>query len=86
VGLDLEEEGLSGLDNLVNFRGTPIHRVVELVRRGGSVRRGSKELRARGAGSIEALQEVMSCYLQIPDFGLEQVIEYHLLPGDGEDG
>jgi glutamate formiminotransferase len=29
---------------------------------------------------LEALQEVASYYLQIPDFEARQVIEYHLLP------
>jgi glutamate formiminotransferase len=38
-----------------------------------------------GLVPIEALQEVVGYYLQISDFGVEQVIEYHLLPGDGED-
>jgi glutamate formiminotransferase len=88
MGLELEEEGVVQVSmNLVNYRGTPIHRAVELVKtEAARCGVGVRNCELVGLVPIEALQEVVSYYLQIPDFGVEQVIEYHLLPGDGEDG
>jgi glutamate formiminotransferase len=88
MGLELEEEGVVQVSmNLVNYRGTPIHRAVELVKaEAARYGVGVRNCELVGLVPIEALQEVVSYYLQIPDFGVEQVIEYHLLPGDGEDG
>lgn len=82
MGLRLEHEGIVQVSmNLVDYRGTPIHRALELVRaeaaRYGVSVRGCELV---GMVPLEALQEVASYYLQIPDFELRQVIEYHLLP------
>ena len=67
--------------NLVDYRRTPIHRAVELVR-AEAARYGVlvTECELVGMVPIEALEEVVSYYLQIPDFDVKQVIEYHLLP------
>ncbi len=87
MGLALEDEGIVQVSmNLVDYRKTPIHRALELGkvearRYGVSVR--SCEL--VGMVPIEALEEVVGYYLQIPGFGSRQVIEYHLLPDDGEE-
>jgi glutamate formiminotransferase / 5-formyltetrahydrofolate cyclo-ligase len=88
MGLELGEEGVVQVSmNLVNYRGTPIHRAVELVKaEAARYGVGVRNCELVGLVPIEALQEVVSYYLQIPAFGVEQVIEYHLLPGDGEDG
>jgi glutamate formiminotransferase len=86
MGLDLEEEGVVQVSmNLVNYQGTPIHRAVELVK-AEAARYGVRVRNCELVGlvPIEALQEVVSYYLQIPEFGVEQVIEYHLLPGEDE--
>jgi glutamate formiminotransferase len=82
MGLSLEDEGIVQVSmNLVNYKGTPIHRALELVkveaaRYGVSVR----ECELVGMVPLEALQEVASYYLQIPGLDMRQVIEYHLLP------
>lgn len=85
MGLALEEEGLVQVSmNLVDYRQTPIHRALELVRveaaRYGVTVKGCELV---GMVPIEALAEVVGYYLQIRDFGVDQVIEYHLLPEDG---
>ena len=83
MGLELEEEGVVQVSmNLVNYRGTPIHRAVELVKaEAARYGVGVRNCELVGLVPIEALEEVVSYYLQIPEFGVEQVIEYHLLPG-----
>jgi glutamate formiminotransferase / 5-formyltetrahydrofolate cyclo-ligase len=84
MGLDLEEEGVVQVSmNLVNYLGTPIHRAVELVKaEAARYGVGVRNCELVGLVPIEALQDVVSYYLQIPEFGVEQVIEYHLLPGE----
>lgn len=82
MGLGLEDKGIVQVSmNLVNYQKTPIHRAVELIkaeaaRYGVSV----KECELVGMVPIEALEEVVSYYLQIPGFNARQIIEYHLLP------
>jgi glutamate formiminotransferase len=84
MGLGLERDGIVQVSmNLVDYRRTPIHRALELVkveaaRYGVSV----KECELVGMVPLEALQEVASYYLQIPGFDAKQVIEYHLLPDE----
>lgn len=82
MGLTLEDKGIVQVSmNLVNFQKTPIHRAVELVR-AEAARYGVlvKECELIGMVPIEALEEVVSYYLQIPGFNAKQIIEYHLLP------
>ncbi|MGE5273317.1 MAG: glutamate formimidoyltransferase [Verrucomicrobiota bacterium] len=84
MGLTLEEEGLVQVSmNLVDYRQTPIHRALELVR-AEAARFGVpvKECELVGMVPIHALEEVVGYYLQVRDFGVNQVIEYHLLPED----
>ena len=87
MGLEVADKGLVQVSmNLVNYRGTPIHRAVELVKaEAARYGVGVRNCELVGLVPIEALQDAVSYYLQIPDFGVEQVIEYHLLPGDDED-
>ena len=82
MGLSLEDRGTVQVSmNLVNYQRTPIHRAVELIR-AEAARYGVlvKECELVGLVPIEALEEVVSYYLQIPGFNAKQVIEYHLLP------
>ena len=85
MGLALEEEGIVQVSmNLVDYRQTPIHRALELVK--AEAARFGVHVKASelvGMVPIEALEEVVGYYLQIRDFGVDQVIEYHLLPEDG---
>ena len=87
MGLEVAGTGLVQVSmNLVDYRGTPIHRALELVRIEAS-RYGVavKECELVGLIPLEALAGVASFYLQIPGFDAAKVIEYHLLPDDGEE-
>ena len=82
MGLSLEDRGIVQVSmNLVNYRQTPIPRAVELVK-AEAARYGVPVIECELVGMvpIEALEEVVSYYLQIPGFNAKQVIEYHLLP------
>jgi glutamate formiminotransferase len=82
MGLQLEETGVVQVSmTLVNYQRTPIHRVLELVK-AEAARYGVtvKECELVGMVPVEALEEVVSYYLQIPRFNTKQIIEYHLLP------
>ncbi len=86
MGLSLEQEGIVQVSmNLVDYRGTPVHRALELIR-AEAARYGVsvKECELVGMVPLEALQEVVSYYLQLPAFDVRQVIEYHLLPDGTE--
>ncbi len=82
MGLRTEEPGVVQIAmTLENYQRTPIHRALELIRaeaaRFGVAVKGCS---FNGMVPIEALEEVVSYYLQIPDFNSRQIIEYHLLP------
>jgi glutamate formiminotransferase len=82
MGLTLEDKGIVQVSmNLVNYQKTPVHRAVELIK-AEAARYGVpvKECELIGMVPIEALEEVVSYYLQIPGFNAKQIIEYHLLP------
>jgi len=82
MGLSLEDRGIVQVSmNLVDYQRAPIHRALELIR-AEAARYGVlvKECELVGMVPIEALAEVVSYYLQIPDFDAKQVIEYRLLP------
>ncbi len=82
IGLRVEDKGITQVSmNLMNYHKTPIHRAVELVkieaaRYGVSV----KGCDLVGMIPIEALEEVVSYYLQIPGFTSKQIIEYYIPP------
>ena len=84
MGLEVADRGLVQVSmNLVDYRRTPIHRVLELVRSeaaryGVSVR----ECELVGMAPLEALTEAVGYYLQIPGFDSEKVIEHYLLDED----
>ncbi len=82
MGLRLEGQGIVQVSmNLVNYQKTPIHRAVELIR-AEAARYGVlvKECELIGMVPIEAVEEVVSYYLQLPDFSAKKIIEYHLIP------
>jgi glutamate formiminotransferase / 5-formyltetrahydrofolate cyclo-ligase len=82
MGLRTEEPGVVQIAmTLANYQRTPIHRALELIRT-EAARYG---ISVKGCGfngmvPIEALEEVVSYYLQVPGFHSRQIIEYHLLP------
>lgn len=81
MGLGLEGQGQVQVSmNLVNYRETPIHRVVETVRseaaRHGVAVTGCELI---GLAPLEAFEETIRHYLQIHDFSTDQIIETHLL-------
>lgn len=82
IGLQLESPGLVQVSmNLLNYHKTPIHRALELVK-SEAARYGVlvKDCELVGMVPIEALEEVVSYYLQIPGFKSQQVIEWHVPP------
>jgi len=82
MGVVLEDKAMVQVSmNLVNFRETPIHRVVETIRF-EAARYGVSiaECELIGLAPMAALEEVIRFYLQIPDFSVDQIIESHLLP------
>jgi len=85
MGLEVADTGLVQVSmNLVDYRGTPVHRALELVkieaaRYGVAV----KECELVGMVPLEALDEIVRYYLQVPGFDASRVIEYHLLADDG---
>jgi glutamate formiminotransferase len=86
MGIDVAEKGLTQVSmNLVDYRRTPIHRAVELVRV-EAARYGVpiRECELVGLMPLEAMADVFGFYLQVPGLSPEKVIEYHLLPGDQE--
>jgi len=84
MGVDVAEEGVVQVSmNLVDYRRTPIHRAVELVRR-EAARYGVavRECELVGLVPLEAVGDTFAYYLQIPGFVDTKVIERHLLPDE----
>jgi len=82
MGFALEEKKMVQVSmNLVNYRETPIHRVLETVRseaaRYGVAVAGTELI---GPVPLDALEEVVRFYLQTHDFTTGQVVETALLP------
>jgi glutamate formiminotransferase / 5-formyltetrahydrofolate cyclo-ligase len=81
MGLEVADGGLVQVSmNLVDYRRTPIHRALELVR-SEAARYGVpvRECELVGMVPLEALAEAAGYYLQIPGLESEKVIEQHLL-------
>ncbi len=86
MGLEVADRGLVQVSmNLVDYRRTPIHRALELVR-SEAARYGVPVLECElvGMAPLEALVDAAGWYLQVPGLDSAKVIEYHLLPE--EDG
>jgi glutamate formiminotransferase len=82
MGVDVADKGVVQVSmNLVDYRRTPIHRAVELVR-SEAARYGVaiRECELVGLAPLEAVVDAAGYYLQIPGFADPKVIEYHLLP------
>ena len=86
MGLAVSDRGLVQVSmNLVDYRSTPIHRALELVRV-EAARYGVAvtECELVGMVPLEALSDAAGYYLQIPGLDAAKVIEYHLLPDEEE--
>jgi glutamate formiminotransferase/formiminotetrahydrofolate cyclodeaminase len=80
LGLYIEERGLVQVSmNLTDFRRTPVHRVVEMIRREAG-RYGVDVLSSEIVGLIprQALLDAAEYYLQIENFSPQMVLESHL--------
>lgn len=80
LGLYIEERGLVQVSmNLTDFRRTPVHRVVEMIRR-EAARYGVNVVSSEIVGLIprQALLEAAEYYLQIENFSPRMVLESHL--------
>jgi glutamate formiminotransferase/formiminotetrahydrofolate cyclodeaminase len=73
--------------NLVNYRGTPIHRVVELIR-SEAARYGVSVTESEVVGLVpqDALLDAAEHYLQLNAFRREQVLEQKLAAGSSDEG
>lgn len=81
MGLALKDQGQVQVSmNMVNYRETPIHRVVETIRfeaaRHGVPITGCELI---GLAPLAAFEETIRHYLQIHGFTADQIIETHLL-------
>lgn len=81
MGVALADRGQVQVSmNLVDYRLTPIHRVVETIRseaaRHGVVVVGCELI---GLAPLDAFEEVLRHYLQLHEFTTDQIIETHLL-------
>ena len=81
MGLALEDKGEVQVSmNMVDYRATPIHRVVETIRfeaaRHGVLITGCELI---GLAPLAAFEETIRHYLQIHDFSIDQIIETHLV-------
>jgi glutamate formiminotransferase len=81
MGLALEDKGQVQVSmNLVNYRETPIHRVVETIRDEAS-RHGVEVTGCElvGLAPLGAFEASLQHYLQMHEFTVDQIIETHLL-------
>jgi glutamate formiminotransferase len=81
MGVALEDRGQVQVSmNLVDYRQTPIHRVVETIR-SEAARHGVAVVGCEliGLAPLEAFEEVVRHYLQLHEFTTDQIIETHLL-------
>jgi len=81
MGLEVADTGLVQVSmNLVDYRRTPIHRALELVR-AEAARYGVPVRRCELVGMVplEALVDAAGYYLQVPGLDCADVIEHHLL-------
>jgi glutamate formiminotransferase len=77
MGFKIKERGITQVSmNLVNYKGSPIHRVQEAIRR-EAARYGVPVVGAEVVGLVpmEALVEVAKWYLQLEDFDDDQILE-----------
>ncbi len=80
LGLFIEQRGLVQVSmNLTDYRRTPVHRVVEQIRREAQ-RYGISVISSELVGLIprQALLDAAGYYLQIEDFKPEKILESHL--------
>lgn len=81
MGFEIKERGIVQVSmNMVNYRGTPLFRVFETVKR-EAARYGINVMGSEIVGLVpmEALTDVVDFYLRLEKFDMEQVIEKRLL-------
>lgn len=87
LGMAVDERGWVQVSmNLTNTSGSPIHRVLEMIR-SEAARHGVAVVESQVVGllSADALLDAAEHYLQLNSFSRSQVLEYRLLE-DREDG
>jgi glutamate formiminotransferase len=83
MGFEIKEKGIVQVSmNLVNYRGTPLFRVFETIKREAK-RHGTQVTGSEiiGLVPLEALIDVSDFYLQLQGFNHDQVLEKRLLEG-----
>ncbi|MEJ2210169.1 MAG: glutamate formimidoyltransferase [Anaerolineae bacterium] len=82
LGLTVEGQAQVSM-NLTDYRRTPIHRVVEMIR-SEAARRGLMVTRSEVVGVLpaEALVDAARFYLQLADFSPEQILENRLIESE----
>ncbi len=81
MGFEIKEKGIVQVSmNLVNYRGTPLFRVFETIKR-EAIRYGTRVTGSEiiGLVPLEALIDVSDFYLQLQGFNHNQVLEKRLL-------
>ena len=81
MGFEIKEKGIVQVSmNMTNYKLTPLFRVFETIKREAE-RYGTKVLSSEIVGMIplEAIVDIVSFYLQLDDFKMEQIIEKRLL-------
>lgn len=81
MGVKLQDRGLAQVSmNLTNYKKTPVHRVVELIK-AEAKRYGAEIVETELVGLIplEAIEEVVSYYLRLPGFTSKKIIESGLM-------
>ncbi|NIA11349.1 MAG: glutamate formiminotransferase, partial [Nitrospiraceae bacterium] len=83
MGFEIKDRGIVQVSmNMVNYRGTPLFRVFETVKR-EAARYGVSILGSEIVGLIpmEALTDVADFYLQLEKFDEKQILEKRLMEG-----
>jgi glutamate formiminotransferase len=83
MGFEIKEKSIVQVSmNLVNYRGTPLFRVFETIKREAE-RYGTQVIGSEiiGLVPLEALIDVSDFYLQLQNFNYDQVLEKRLLEG-----
>jgi len=87
LGFELKDRGIVQVSmNMVNFEGTPLFRAFELIKREAE-RYGVPVLGSEIVGLVPqaALNAVADFYLQLENFGENQILEHRLQASLGED-
>jgi glutamate formiminotransferase len=87
LGFELKDRGIVQVSmNMVNYEGTPLFRAFEMIKREAE-RYGVPVIGSEIVGLVpqQALNAVADFYLQLEDFGQEQILEHRLQAAMEED-